>query len=298
MELKFKQMIQSIRLPFLVLTPVCVFLGLSVVIANNVNINYYFLALALTAALLAHISVNTFNEYFDFKSGLDLLTKRTPFSGGSGHLPQNPANLNSVFIIAISSLLAVVIIGVFFIWQYGLEIIPLGLIGLTLILTYTSWINKYPLLCLLTPGIGFGFIMVIGTQFILTGSFLPLSWFVALVPFFLTSNLLLLNQYPDITADRSVGRNHFPIAYGVRKSNFIYASFVIATIIVIVTGIINKSLPSLGLISLIPIPLALFSLSGAIRYGKDIGVQPQFLAANVAVSLFTPLLLGISLIYG
>ncbi len=40
--------------------------------------------LALLGAFLAHISVNTLNEYFDFKSGLDLETIKTPFSGGSG----------------------------------------------------------------------------------------------------------------------------------------------------------------------------------------------------------------------
>jgi len=43
--------------------------------------------LALLGAFLAHVSVNTLNEYYDFKSGLDLETIRTPFSGGSGALP-------------------------------------------------------------------------------------------------------------------------------------------------------------------------------------------------------------------
>lgn len=47
-------------------------------------------ALALLGALSAYISVNVFNEYIDFKTGLDLVTRRTPFSGGSGTLPANP----------------------------------------------------------------------------------------------------------------------------------------------------------------------------------------------------------------
>ena len=38
----------------------------------------------------AHLAVNMLNEYFDFKSGLDFKTQRTPFSGGSGTLPANP----------------------------------------------------------------------------------------------------------------------------------------------------------------------------------------------------------------
>ena len=34
--------------------------------------------------LLTHISVNVLNDYFDYRSGMDLATKRIPFSGGSG----------------------------------------------------------------------------------------------------------------------------------------------------------------------------------------------------------------------
>jgi hypothetical protein len=46
--------------------------------------------LIFIGALFAHISVNTLNEYFDFKSGLDLTANKTPFSGGSGALPNTP----------------------------------------------------------------------------------------------------------------------------------------------------------------------------------------------------------------
>jgi hypothetical protein len=41
---------------------------------------------------------------------------------------------------------------------------------------------------------------------------------------------------------------------------------------------------------------SLFSLSGAFKYGADIGSHPQYLAANVVVTLKTTLLLGISLV--
>jgi len=57
-------------------------------------------------------------------------------------------------------------------------------------------------------------------------------------------------------------------------------------------------LPAMSLITVLPLPLALFSLSGAIKYGKDIGSYPRYLAANVAVVILTPLLLGVSIIYG
>lgn len=287
---------RSMRIPFLALTFACVFLGASTAVANNITLSLPLLMLALLGALLAHISVNTLNEYFDFKSSLDLETVRTQFSGGSGALPQHPEMVGTVLIVGVVSSVAIFMIGSFFVWQYGAGIIPIGIIGLVIIATYTGWINKHPFICLVAPGIGFGFLMVAGTNFVLQGEFTMLSWLVAVIPFFLVNNLLLLNQYPDIQADMNAGRNHFPIAYGVRRSSFVYGLFVLATVLSIIAYVVADYLPMLSLIALLPVPLALFSLFGAIKYGEAIGSQPQYLGANVAVSILVPFLLGVSLI--
>lgn len=145
---------------------------------------------------------------------------------------------------------------------------------------------------------GFGFVIVVGTQYVLVDQYLPQSWMVAVVPLFLINNLLLLNQYPDIEADSQVGRNHLPVAYGSKRSNLVYGLFVLATTVAIVVYLLAGYLPILGLIALLPLPLALYALSGAIKYGENTGGYPQYLAANVAVSVLTLLLLGASLIYG
>lgn len=296
--MKLSVIVHTIRFPFLVLTLVCVFLGMSIVVANQSNISPLLLILTLLGALFAHISVNTINEYYDFKSGLDFTTKRTKFSGGSGALPQNPDMASTVFYIGVASLFATLLIGVFFIFKYGAGIVPIGLAGIVLIVTYTEWINKHPFLCLIAPGTGFGFLMVAGTQYVLEGQYAQLTWFVALVPFFLVNNLLLLNQYPDIEADANVGRNNFPIAYGIYYSNIVYGLFTLVTILAIVVYVLTDYLPALSLIALLPMMLAFFSLHGAVKYGKTIGKYPQYLGANVAVTMLTPLLLGISIIIG
>jgi 1,4-dihydroxy-2-naphthoate octaprenyltransferase len=296
--MKFIAVIQSVRIPFLVLTPVSVFLGVSTVIANRVDVNFGLLVLILFGALLAHIGVNTLNEYFDFKSGLDLTTVKTPFSGGSGALPKHPEMVNAVLVVGVSSLIICAVIGSFFIWEYGLGIAPIGIIGLFLIIAYTEWINRYPFLCLIAPGIGFGLLMVVGTQYLLEGEHSHLSWLAAMIPFFLVNNLLLLNQYPDIQADSNVGRNTFPIIYGVENSNLVYALFTLAAITVIVISVFIGYFPALSLIALFPMPLAFFSLAGTIKHGGNIGQFPQYLGANVAVAILTPLLLGVSIIFG
>ena len=67
----FKFLLDSMRLPFLILTPACVVLGLAVSIWISGSVNWFHFVLVLIGALSAHISVNVFNEYFDFKSGND-----------------------------------------------------------------------------------------------------------------------------------------------------------------------------------------------------------------------------------
>jgi len=100
-QYNIKTLLKSMRVPFLILTPACVFLGYSVSITTTDKIQYLDFFLLLFGALFAHISVNTFNEYYDFRSGLDIKTTKTPFSGGSGALVENPEAANTVFFVAL-----------------------------------------------------------------------------------------------------------------------------------------------------------------------------------------------------
>jgi len=296
--MQFRTLFQSIRPSFLILSPVCVFLGTSTAIASQNTIDTTILLLVFTGALCAHISVNALNEYADFKSGLDLVTVKTPFSGGSGALPREPAMANTVLSAGLVTLLATTAIGIYFVTQHGMLVLFMGIIGLVTILTYTKWLNRWPLLCLIAPGLGFGLLMVTGTDLVLSSRISLTSWLAALVPFFLVSNLLLLNQYPDIHADKTVGRNHLAIAYGTRVSSYVYGIFFIAAYSTILIGIYYGYFPILSLIALIPFALSAYAFKGALKHAENIGTHTQYLGANVGATIMTPLLLGISLTFG
>ncbi|MCW8834168.1 MAG: prenyltransferase [Colwellia sp.] len=296
--MQLKSVLLTIRPSFLVLTPACVFLSLSLSLAAHSSINLLMFFLVLVGATCAHISVNTLNEYHDFKSGLDLQTIRTPFSGGSGALPNKPELASVTLIIGIVALMITIAIGIYFIINVGSQLLSVGIAGVALIVTYTQWINRLPLLCLVAPGLGFGTLMVIGTYIVLTGEHAQIVWLVSFVPFFLINNLLLLNQYPDITADASVGRNTFPIAYGLKKSNLVYAIFMISAYALILFLVIRGDLPKMSLLVFISMLFSLFSLFGAMKHSSAIGEYPIYLAANVVAAISAPLLLGISIIYG
>jgi len=283
------------RLPFLILTPVCVMLGAATADWSGNPLNFYYLALALIGALGAHISVNALNEYHDFESGLDFNTEPTPFSGGSGTLPKNPEKSHVALITGLGSLTLTSLIGVYFLYVSGLWLLPLGLLGVITIVAYTKWITKNPFLCLIAPGLGFGPFMVMGTDFVLSGGYSWTSFLASLVPFFLVSDLLLLNQFPDVEADRGAGRHHFPIAIGRKASVTLYVLFLVSTYATIVMGYLVGQLPVEGLLALASIIVAIPTVRGVARFAEDIPRLIPYMGRNVVVIILTPVLLAIGL---
>jgi 1,4-dihydroxy-2-naphthoate octaprenyltransferase len=283
------------RLPFLVLPPVCVALGAGTAFWTEGTFEVLNLVLAFVGSLSAHVSVNVLNEYFDFRSGLDLRTRPTPFSGGSGTLPSRPGAAGVALWTGLISLAIAALVGIYFLFVHGLALLPLGILGLALIVSYTSWITHYPLLCLVAPGLGFGTFMVMGTDFVLTGSYSWSAFFASLVPFFLVSNLLLINQFPDVEADEGVGRRHYPIVLGRRASSLIYAGFLLGAYLSIIAGWALGFLPALALLGLLSAVIAVPTAVGAYRYADDIERLVPYLGRDVLIVVLTPLLVSIGL---
>ena len=245
-----------------------------------------------------HISVNAFNEYFDFKSGVDSRTVRTPFSGGSGTLQAHPEAAPQALATAIVAAAIVAAIGVYFFFVWGWAILPLGLLGLLVVIAYTPWFTYTPLFCLISPGLGFGTLIVLGTHFVLTGEYTWTAFVASLVPFFLVSNLLLLNQFPDVDADKSVGRRHYPILIGRRKSSIIYIAFLAATYLSIIVGVAVKLLPWTALLGLLTLPLAVQAGLSSYRNADDLPKLGPAMGQNVLINILTPVLLAIGLFLG
>ncbi len=286
------------RLPFIVLTPACVLVGLGTAIWTTGEVNYFYFTLALIGAIAAHISVNAFNEYFDFKSGLDHRTHRTPFSGGSGTLPESPELARQALSVAIAAIIITALIGLYFLRVRGLSLLPLGALGLLIIIAYTPWFTRNPVLCLIAPGLGFGPLMVMGTDFVLTGGYSWTSLMASLVPFFLVNDLLLLNQFPDIEADQSVGRRHLPIILGKRVSSLIYGIILLLVYLSIVLGVVLGYLPPTSLIGLLTLFIAVPVIVGVYRSAESAENLVPFLGLNVIINIATPVLVAIGLFLG
>lgn len=280
------------RLPFLVLTPACVSLGLASVHWTHDHLDLLMAALVMLGALAAHVSVNAFNEYLDFRSGLDAMTKPTPFSGGSGVLPAHPDLAGPTLAMAVGSLAISIGVGLYFVVWQGLALLPLGLVGIALVLAYTPWITRHTLLCLIAPGLGFGPLMVVGTHVALTGSYSGTALVASLVPFFLVNNLLLLNQFPDAQADARVGRRHILVTSGPAVAARYYTVFTALAFVSLTVAVLAGLLPAGALLGLLTLALALPTMRDVRTHALDIQQLLPAMGRNVLLAILTPVLMA------
>ena len=291
--MKLKRWLLVIRAPFLPLSVVLAFLGTCVAWYDGAFHLGYAL-LAFFGLLLAHISVDVFNEYFDYKSGVDLATNRTPFSGGSGALPSGLASPKQALWLGLGSFLAMIPVGVYFTIVSGWLLLPLLLVAAACIILYTPLILKmgWPEWA---PGLGLGALPVLGAYFVQTGAY-TLPVVIACIPSgILVHNLLLLNEFPDVEADRKGGRKTLPIVIGGAKASIVYSALTIIVYLWIIGAVVAKQMPVFSLLALLTLPFAIKAIQGALNY-KDMNKLVPAMANNVLVVLLTQLLLGIGYI--
>jgi 1,4-dihydroxy-2-naphthoate octaprenyltransferase len=282
------------RANFLPLTIVIVFAGLAAAFFSHRVLNWLDGLLVLVGALLTHASVNAFNNYFDYRSGIDRRTKKTPFSGGVEVLVKGKMSPFSAFMVALLSLIGAGLIGIYFLMRMFNILILIVLYGLFVIVLYTPVLARVHGLSEIVAGSGFG-LMGIGTYITQTGImdgpavavFIPVTILVAL--------LLFLNEFPDAEADRAAGRHHLVILFGKKKAGCAYVLGLAATYVSVVLMIAIRYAPFPVLISLLTAPIAFKAARIVLEeYDQTTALIPA-LGLNVIVILLT--ILGIAIGY-
>ncbi|MFC1865108.1 prenyltransferase [Chloroflexota bacterium] len=288
-----KKWLMVIRAPFLPLALVLAFLGISIAWHDG-SFHLGYALLASFGLLLAHISVDVFNEYFDYKSGVDIATEKTPFSGGSGALPAGLITSRQALMLGLATLLLIIPIGTYFTVVQGLLLLPVIIVAALLIVLYTPFILKtnWPEWA---PGLGLGMLPILGLYFVQTGEY-TLHAFIASVPSgILVHNLLLLNEFPDDSVDKQFGRRTLPIVIGKSKAAIFYSIMTIAVYAWIIGSVVAGIMPVYCLIALLTLPFAAKAIRGAMQYDDKSKLIPAMMN-NVLVVLLTQLLLGIGYI--
>ncbi len=283
--------LKEIRANFLILSVVLVMIGGAAAFHDG-SFNIGIFIVTVIGVVCAHISVDLFNEYSDWKTGIDDKTERTPFSGGSGNLQEGLLKPSQVRMASWITLACSFLIGLWLASISGWQVLVLMAAGGISMVFYTDYFAKL-LIGELIAGITLGSFVVIGSYFVQTGEISTGILLASISPGILTSLLLLLNEFPDAEADLAGGRRHIVIVAGKRVSGFIYTFMLLIVFLVISFGIVLGSLPVTMFISFLTFPLAVIAAYRVLKYGSNTPKLIPALGMNIIIVLATDFLMAV-----
>ena len=247
---------------------------------------------ALFGLVALHAAVNAFNEYSDFRRGIDLETERTPFTGGSGTLPGGePARI--ALGLGIGGTVFGAIVGAYFLYSVGLRLLPVYILGALCVLGYTDFLARI-YLGEIFAGLGLGTLPVLGAAMVQGGELGPTVIAASIPPFFMTFYLLLLNEFPDEEADRRGGRKNLLTLFGRRNAARIYVLAGWLTKISLLVPVLTGTFPLVCLIALLPSAALIPPTRWALTQPAE-PVPVPALGANVIWNLATNVVLALCL---
>lgn len=286
---KLKSIAGISRVPFLLLPVVLVASGAAAA-AYDGSFSWPHTLLALFGMFAAHVAVNSLNEASDMQTGIDLETERTPFSGGSGTLPAGELSVRAAYVWSFFMIGVATAVGVYFLVEVGTELLPILVVGLVAIVTYTHVLARLGFGEVLA-GLGLGALPVLGAALVQEGTLGQAAVAVSIPAFLMTFNLLLLNEFPDEAADRKGGRRNLVLLFGRRGAARLWALAVLLVPTSIGVGVFKGALPPLALVACAATLLTIPGLRWAFLR-PDARVPIPALGRNVAWNLATNALLA------
>ena len=281
------------RAPFLLLPPTLVASGAAAA-AWDGAFSWARTLLAVIGLIALHMAVNILNEWSDMRTGIDLATERTPFSGGSGTLPAGGMDLRAALAFGLICAAIGLVIGLWFLSEVGWVLLPIVAAGAVAVLAYTDLLARLGI-GEIAAGFGLGAGPVIGTALVQSGGWSRAAIAAAIPAFFMTFNLLLLNEFPDEEPDRRGGRRNLVILCGRKTAAWIYVLAGLATPAAIIIAVVQGVLPPLCLAAVLPSLLLVKPVQWAVKDATE-PVPIPAMGANVVWNLATNTLMAITLV--
>ena len=288
-----KEFASVARAPFLLLPLTLVASGAAAAAWDN-GFSWTRTLLALVGLVALHMAVDILNEWSDMRTGIDLHTERTPFSGGSGTLPAGGMSSRVALIYGLVCAAVGLVVGLWFLREVRWVLLPIIIAGAVCVLAYTDVLARLGI-GEIAAGFGLGAGPVIGAALVQDGSWSAAAVAAAIPAFFMTFNLLLLNEFPDEAADRKGGRRNLVILLGRRPAAWLYAIAGIATPIAIIVAVLLHVLPPMCLVAALPSLLLVKPLRWAFTE-PDSSVPIPALGANVGWNLATNTMMALALV--
>jgi 1,4-dihydroxy-2-naphthoate polyprenyltransferase len=289
------------RPAFLTATMAACLLGFASANFGNVPMQWSLLVLTLVLATILHASVNVLNDYFDALNGTDNINVERvyPFTGGSRFIQNQLLSLKQTLQFAYILLAVVIIGGIWLVAHVGVGLLMIGVVGV-----FLGWAYSASPLRLNSRGLGelavmLGFLGVtIGADFVQRGTF---SFEPILIGFpyaLLVTNLLFINQFPDIKADAIVGKRHLVVLLKPELAVYLYPLLVLGSIFWVLNLVVIHRLPALSMLSTLPMLLSFRAAWVLKRFAKQPAQLRPAIQLTIVAMLSHALILSIILFFG
>ncbi|MGZ3569213.1 MAG: UbiA family prenyltransferase [Thermodesulfobacteriota bacterium] len=254
--------------------------------------------LVMLGLVLNHMALNMTDDYYDFRHLVDVFAAEegNPYAGGSRTLSDGliqPASMRRVFtafyVIAIG-------IGLYLGWTKGFFVLFLLVLGFFCAFFYTAPPIRFgyrglgeiaQLLCF-GPAIGLGAYYVQAQR---------ISWeaFWGTLPFgIMLFSMITINEIPDYFEDRKGGKLNLVARFGRETGVWLFIVSLLSAYGAILTGVLLRRIPPLGLISLLTLPIAYKTISVLRAHYREPAKMAPANLGMICSHNFTAILLALS----
>ena len=283
--MKIKFIIASLRAPFFTGVMVPIALGSILAWYHTGEFYWGYFILTMIGGIAIHAGANTINDYFDHLSGNDPVNKEyvRPFSGGSRLIQTQQLTAKQMLKISMSCYTIGITIGLILTGLRGLPILVIGVLGVASGILYVA-----PRVNLASRGIGevaiamnFGVLSVLGAYYVQAQTF---SWeaVLASIPVaLLITAILWINEFPDYQADKAVGKTHWVVRLGRKKSAVVFtAMMALVYIFILLLGLLYPG--RWVLLGFLTLPLSIKVVVNSLKHYDEI---PKLVPSNAGTIL-------------
>jgi 1,4-dihydroxy-2-naphthoate octaprenyltransferase len=283
---------RAVRIRFLLASVIAVTTGITVAYWRTGNIDPVNAFLTYVGVIFLHASVDLLNDYWDHKRGIDSVTNRTKFSGGTGVLPEKLLTPRAVYRAGIIFLILGAAIGIYFVLIKGITVAIILGFAIAAIYFYSTTI--------VNVGLGELFVaikgamIVLGTYYVQTAVLDVAAALAGTVIGLLSATVLYVNAFPDYAADKSGGRRTLVIILGKQNAAGILPLFFVAAYGIILTVVIMGYANVYALASLVSAPLAVKASLQLRRNNEELNNVVAAMALTVMYSRVTGSIFALS----
>ncbi|MFB5600788.1 MAG: prenyltransferase [Nitrososphaeraceae archaeon] len=250
--------LRIIRIKFLLASIIGITIAILYSFYSFKEFDWFHAILTYIGVILLHASVDIFNDYWDYKRGIDTITKRTKYSGGTGVLPEKKLSPREVFRAGVIFMLLGIAIGIYFVIQNGIIIGIILSIAIVSIYFYSTKIVDIGLGEILV-GIK-GAMIVIGASYVQSEIIDTSIILLGVIIGMLSSLVLFIASFPDHDADKEKGRKTLVILVGKKRGSILFP-YLFGTIYALtILGIIIGHIPFYALLVMSSLPFAIRSV--------------------------------------